>query len=49
MSDFSEKSNKMHIRVFHMEKSFNGGSDRLILFMVFQVFIADPQNVIVKQ
>ena len=37
MSNFSEKSNKMHIHVFHMEKSFNGGSDRLISFMVFRV------------
>jgi hypothetical protein len=47
MSNFSEKSNKMHIHVFHMEKSFNGGSDRLISFMVFRVFMAGPQNVIV--
>ena len=41
-----KKSNKMHIHVFHMEKSFNGGSDKLISFMVFQVFMAGPQNVI---
>lgn len=47
MSNFSEKkSNKMHIHVFHMEKSFDGGSDMLISFMVFLVFMAGPQNVI---